>query len=809
MTTPISRSCCPHLGLATERTVMLVEPTPVHRCYAQKQLGAPGLTHQTEFCLHTNHLNCPFYMSTSTESSVDEFIAMPSMAETAKVNQDATTAQVSWGRYLRLLTLATVLLAGCVLYFSLSRNNWALQISPTQLPTQAKIVAFNPSVSETATDLPATTVTLVAATATPTQLATALPTPTEQTTATPALEANGQLVRLKPGGRNAGWWKNEDVQRGHLGDSYLYAGAYGGENFIAAIRFDLSDIPRGAPIRQAQFSLMGLRGDQIQPNASGTWLIQLVPESSLKDLTSADFLTMLSAPASFTLFPTLTSADLAVKQINQWELDETIKLWLEKQLLDGATSLIVRMQASTENDDALFAWDSGAGSESGGNAPTLLLNLGPPPPTPPPLPTKQVFVATLTSVPKDVLTVVAIAKTATAMALTTGTYTPVPYEIVTPTPFPANLETVQAVAIAQELPPVVLHTPTPASFLEATRQADYATAVALTTGTFTPVPTDFVTPALIAPSPPAENVATEAARVVAATAAANRGGPTPTSLPYNAVIAEYVYTTPLPENAATAAANAVVATAFAKVNGTPTPLPWNVLVITPIPPTLPAPPATPTPTKPIESVTEFTPTPILTPTIVPSILPDYVHNKILFKTIREGRDEIYAMDPMTGELYRINEPWVYPLAETQLKLSPDGKQVAIVKADSNRILQIHIQSYEYNTIRQLSAFNANEQVLNYDPAWSPRNDLIAFVSTNNGNDEIYTITLDGTVAKQLTANKYEWDKHPTWSPDGSQIVFYSNRETGRRQLWIMNVDGSSQRNLSSNPYEDWDPVWVR
>ena len=31
---------------------------------------------------------------------------------------------------------------------------------------------------------------------------------------------------------------------------------------------------------------------------------------------------------------------------------------------------------------------------------------------------------------------------------TTGTYTPVPYAIVTPTPFPANLETVQAVALA-------------------------------------------------------------------------------------------------------------------------------------------------------------------------------------------------------------------------------------------------------------------------------------------------------------------------------------------------------------------------
>jgi TolB protein len=60
----------------------------------------------------------------------------------------------------------------------------------------------------------------------------------------------------------------------------------------------------------------------------------------------------------------------------------------------------------------------------------------------------------------------------------------------------------------------------------------------------------------------------------------------------------------------------------------------------------------------------------------------------------------------------------------------------------------------------------------------------------------------------LTANNNLWDKHPTWSPDGTQIVFFSNREGNRRQLWLMNADGSGQRNISNNTYEDWDPIWV-
>ena len=55
----------------------------------------------------------------------------------------------------------------------------------------------------------------------------------------------------------------------------------------------------------------------------------------------------------------------------------------------------------------------------------------------------------------------------------------------------------------------------------------------------------------------------------------------------------------------------------------------------------------------------------------------------------------------------------------------------------------------------------------------------------------------------------EVNHHPSWSPDGEQIVFTSNR-TGKFQIWIMNRDGTEQRLLRDmNPYNEWDPVWVK
>jgi TolB protein len=100
--------------------------------------------------------------------------------------------------------------------------------------------------------------------------------------------------------------------------------------------------------------------------------------------------------------------------------------------------------------------------------------------------------------------------------------------------------------------------------------------------------------------------------------------------------------------------------------------------------------------------------------------------------------------------------------------------------------------------------------LSYDPAWSPVENVLAFVSQLTGNnDEVFRMNGDGTGMRQLTVNSWEWDKHPTWSPDGKQIAFFSNRHTGRLQIWVMDSDGRRVRNISNNEYNDWEPVWLK
>lgn len=781
---PTPQPICPYLGLRTDPTVVAQYPTKEHACLCGKRRSSPSLEHQASYCLTPQYGGCSVYVAPSA-------------------NVRPTPAH---GRTHRALNLVGVALISLLLVAGIGwlglRLRQAEQIgaatSPTPVlsPTPTLMAVVSPAV-----ETPIANVVLLP-TPTPSPSGARIAAGTTGQFVTPTPVPGGTVHYIVPKSEDVGWWWSEEGSPRQIGDSFLYAGEYSGQRYIAAVRFDLSRVARGAPIDAATLRLTGLRAEGIGADTPNRWIVQLVAEDALPDFAQADFMAAFTAPSAITLLPALQPGDLAVDRVNELPLDVTARRWLEEQLLAGATSVTVRVLASTGGENALFAWDSGQGSETRGNSPGLLISAGAPPPTPPPLPTRSILVATLTPLPQNVMTAVAQSATTTAEAAAYGTATSIPYEVVTPTSFPANLATVQANAMAQGLPPVVLSTPVPANAATAAADAAYATAVALTTGTFTPVPTGYVTPVLLYPSPPPENVATAAAQVVAATAVAAQGIPAPTA-PWNGVYAIYVYATPTPANVETAVAQIQEMNAAAVATGTPTPTPWNLVVITPVPQ------PTPTEIPIVVAAQNLAPTPTPTATI-PVVAQDLAQFRglILFLSDRSGETETWAMDPNTGEvLFLVRDMRLHSLArELYLANSPDGQEKAIVEGDAARDLQIKIYSSVYQLTRQVTHY---EGATSYDPAWSPRGDLIVFVSTVSGGDEIYVTPPDGiTDPTRLTFNTWEWDKHPTWSPDGSQIAFYSNRN-GRRQIWIMNADGSNQRNLSNDEWEDWDPVWVR
>jgi len=83
--------------------------------------------------------------------------------------------------------------------------------------------------------------------------------------------------------------------------------------------------------------------------------------------------------------------------------------------------------------------------------------------------------------------------------------------------------------------------------------------------------------------------------------------------------------------------------------------------------------------------------------------------------------------------------------------------------------------------------------------------LIAFYSERDGDAEIYVINDDGSDERQLTDNQVD-DETPAWSPDGQLIAFVSTGE-GNQDIYVMNADGSDRRRLTDHPANELHPSY--
>ena len=195
---------------------------------------------------------------------------------------------------------------------------------------------------------------------------------------------------------------------------------------------------------------------------------------------------------------------------------------------------------------------------------------------------------------------------------------------------------------------------------------------------------------------------------------------------------------------------------------------------------------------------------------------DSLRGKIIFFTDREGSSaQLYVMDTDGSNAHACDCSDVLQTMVKRDVTSPDQKLFLFLKSVGGSVrVTADTQIWTHNNQTNYEAVLTGEAPgfpgLDYAPAWSPDSRHIAWVSTTDGNDEIYIHDTVTNENRRLTENQDAWDKHPSFSPDGSRIVFWSNRDSAvKKQIWIMSIDGSAQQNVSHNSFNDYDPYWVK
>ncbi len=142
-----------------------------------------------------------------------------------------------------------------------------------------------------------------------------------------------------------------------------------------------------------------------------------------------------------------------------------------------------------------------------------------------------------------------------------------------------------------------------------------------------------------------------------------------------------------------------------------------------------------------------------------------------------------------------------------LSLSRDGRRIAYAVSDSRTHLER--TGFDPGTGRVTglaepilkSALGIRSCRVSPDGRW------LAFHSTVPQED-LFVVRTDGTGLRQLTDDRHN-DRHPRWSPDGSRLLFYSNR-SGRYEAWAVRPGGGGLEQLTKTAgpsiiYPIWSP----
>ena len=99
------------------------------------------------------------------------------------------------------------------------------------------------------------------------------------------------------------------------------------------------------------------------------------------------------------------------------------------------------------------------------------------------------------------------------------------------------------------------------------------------------------------------------------------------------------------------------------------------------------------------------------------------------------------------------------------------------------------------------------------PAWSPDGKRLAFASTRFGTTQLWVMNADGSGQRQLThgfGGRFPDANVPCWSLDGKLIAFWAGYERRYGEVWVIEPDGTHPRRITHTqpPANSDDPRWA-
>jgi Tol biopolymer transport system component len=135
------------------------------------------------------------------------------------------------------------------------------------------------------------------------------------------------------------------------------------------------------------------------------------------------------------------------------------------------------------------------------------------------------------------------------------------------------------------------------------------------------------------------------------------------------------------------------------------------------------------------------------------------------------------------------------------QVSPDGRTIAFHRNLNFCGCYIATVNIAGGRLRGLTDIALSGQI----PNWSPDGRRVVFQALPN----VWAVNADGTGLTQLT---FDTDGsvsvNPSYSPDGTKIIFGHTAADGNRDLFTMNPDGTGLHQVTRTPDDERFPHWT-
>lgn len=181
--------------------------------------------------------------------------------------------------------------------------------------------------------------------------------------------------------------------------------------------------------------------------------------------------------------------------------------------------------------------------------------------------------------------------------------------------------------------------------------------------------------------------------------------------------------------------------------------------------------------------------------------------KVAYYSNRTGNDDIWVASLDSGEEVRLTTD---PASDRRPAWSPDGNWIAF-DSDRSGNRDIWIIRADGGELKPLTS-SPKEDLF---ASWSPDGQKIAFFSYGSGINELWMIDVDGRnptpVLPKLAreeARQCSFACHqPAWNQSSDKLAFHSE-QSGNRDIWVVNADGTELTRLTTDPGEDYYPSWT-